>query len=126
MTVRETLNELQNCRCQKENIGKTVYSLMTMDDDIYAVNEPIKFKAKKSYHGIWYVSLRGDVFLTVCQEVLTNINLLSEIEDIRRYIEDDILHTMKAFVDNYTRLSVCFDDDEEESDDESFINGFRL
>jgi len=32
---------------------------------------------------------------------------------------------MKQFVDNYNKLSDFFDD-EVESDDESFINGFRL
>ena len=57
-------------------------------------------------------------------DVLKNVKLNAE-RKIETEISSDILRAMKMYVDNYNKLSDCFDDDEE-SDDESFINGFRL
>ena len=115
-------------RYKVDSMDKAVHSITTMSDQVLEQTEPILFKARKSQHGIWYVSLRGDVFLTVSQDVLNKIKSnernQSSISD-ESSISDDMLKIMKMFVDNYKKLSNCFDDDDE-SDDESFINGFRL
>lgn len=105
-----------------ENLDKTVHFTTTVSDEVAAKTEPIRFKACKSQHGIWYVSLRGDIFLTVSQNIL---HVAKADENMKVAVADDILKTMKTFVDNYKKLSDCFDD-EDESEDESFINGFRL
>uniref|UniRef100_A0A7M5U8P2 Uncharacterized protein n=1 Tax=Clytia hemisphaerica TaxID=252671 RepID=A0A7M5U8P2_9CNID len=108
----------------KLDLEKTVHSTISMPENVKQHTESIRFKAMKSQHGVWYVSLRGDVFLTVAKNILKNIKLNQELK-IETEISSDILRAMKTFIDNYNKLSDCFEDDVE-SDDESFINGFRL
>ena len=108
----------------RSDVEKTVHSVMGLSDPVKNLTESIRFKALKSQHGVWYVSLRGDVFLTVARDTLRNAQLNAELK-IKSEVSSDVFRAMKNFVDNYNKLSDCFDDDEE-SDDESYINGFRL
>ena len=109
----------------KMDVEKTVNSVLKLSEKVKQHTETIRFKAMKSQHGVWYVSLRGDIFLTVSQDILRTAKIKEE-HKIAGEVSADILRAMNQFVDNYNKLSDFFDDDEEESDDESFINGFRL
>ena len=108
----------------KMDLDQTVNSALTLTEPVKRLTESIRFKAIKSQHGVWYVSLRGDVFLTVARETLRNTQINSE-HNIPSEVSYDVLRAMKHFVDNYNKLSDCFEEDDE-SDDESYINGFRL
>lgn len=108
----------------KMDVEKTVHSVLKLSEKVKQHTDTIRFKAMKSQHGVWYVSLRGDIFLTVSQDILRTAKLREE-HKMAGEVSADILRAMKQFVDNYNKLSDFFDD-EVESDDESFINGFRL
>ena len=108
----------------KMDLERTVHSVLSLTEPVKRLTESIRFKAIKSQHGVWYVSLRGDVFLTVARDTLKNAQLNAD-QNIRSEVSSDVLRAMKNYLDNYNKLSDCFEDDEE-SDDESYINGFRL
>ena len=127
-TIRQQLNTLDTCQCQKANVEGTLHSLFVIKDDMVEERRcgSLKLRAERYSDGVWYVCLRADVFYAVCQQVVTNVELLREVEVVEQHIEHQLLATMRSFLDNYTTLSQYFDEDVEESDDESFINGFRL
>ena len=108
----------------KMDLDQTVDSVLSLSEPVKRLTESIRFKAIKSQHGVWYVSLRGDVFLTVARDTLRHTQINADY-NIPSEIAYDVLRAMKHFVDNYNKLSDCFEE-EDESDDESYINGFRL
>ena len=127
-TIRQHLDTLDTCLCQKANVEGSLHSLFMLKDEMVEERRcgALKLRAKRYSDGVWYVCLRADVFYAVCQQVVSNVELLREVEVVEQHVEHQLLATMRSFLDNYTTLSQYFKEDEEESDDESFINGFRL
>ena len=122
----EKLNKKVNEADQKDNIEQVALSITKLTNQLSRDTDPVQFKASKAQNNVWYVSLRSDVFLSLSYDILKYENFLKdEINHQGLHSTSDLLKIMKMYTDNYNKLSTCFEDDNE-SDDESFMNGFRL
>lgn len=111
----------------KNNVQDAVNSIAKLTNELTKNSEPIKFKASKTQNNLWYVKLRSDIFLAISYDIMKYQNMIKDQYNskIELDVTDETIDTMKLFLDNFHKLSKCFED-ENESDDESFINGFRL
>ena len=122
----EKLSKKVNEADQKHNIEQVALSITKLTNQLSRDTDPVQFKASKAQNNVWYVSLRSDVFLSLSYDILKYENFLKdEINHQGLHSTSDLLKIMKMYTDNYNKLSTCFEDDNE-SDDESFMNGFRL
>ena len=107
-----------------DDIMSLTNSVTAMSGKSIEQTESIRLKVSKSQHGLWYASLRGDVFLAVSLEILHN-RQPNRAKRKEVFISEEIIKKMKIFVSKHNELSSCFNH-ENDSEDESFINGFRL
>ena len=122
----EKLSKKVNEADQRENIEQVALSITRLTNQLSRDTDPVHFKPSKAQNNVWYVSLRSDVFLSLSYDILKYENFLKdEINQQGLHSTCDLLKIMKTYADNYNKLSTCFEDDNE-SDDESFMNGFRL